>query len=317
MTKKNQKLTNISKNDFSFIKDFPKYIEDKLNELDLKYRFPNNKERDEAILENIKYLIEEEPVVAGDDRINIWENGWSENLEEYKETGDLLSIAPKYLGKHKIQRLNGKFIIPESENFEIHLVSIFQLIIFDKYLKEYSNIYEFGAGTGHNLLRVRSINKNANLYSMEWTKAGVDLINYVAKDLNDDKLFGILFDNTKPNYDIKLGLNSAVYTFAALEQLGDRTDKIIDYWLTNKPAIIINIEPMREVLDNNELLQYLSSQYCKKRGYIKSYTQKLKSLENKGLVKVHEIIKPNMGGLFIDNYSIVIWSPTSGKDRRI
>ena len=170
-------------------------------------------------------------------------------------------------------------------------------------------MYEFGAGTGHNLLRVREVNKDAGLHSMEWAKSGVEIIKNVAKDLNDNNLYGTVFDNFNPDFDIKLQPNSSIYTFAALEQLGASTDSLIDYWMANKASIIVNIEPMSEPLDDNELLQYLSISYFKKRGYLDGYISKLKCLEKKGKVVIHEIIRTGVGSLFIEGYSIISWSP--------
>ena len=48
--------------------------------------------------------------------------------------------------------------------------------------------------------------------------------------------------------------DSSVYTFASLEQLGSNTGDLINYWITNKASIVVNIEPMSEPLDDNELL---------------------------------------------------------------
>ena len=62
------------------------------------------------------------------------------------------------------------------------------------------------------------------LHSLEWTKQGVALLKYVANNLNDKKIVANEFDFTKPNYDIQLKPLSAVYTFAALDHLSDRTD---------------------------------------------------------------------------------------------
>ena len=223
------------------------------------------------------------------------------------------SIVPKYFDKYKIQRLGGEFIVPKSDNFEIGLVSIFQYIIFEKYFKEAKDIYEFGAGTGHNLLRVREVNKTAALYSMEWAKSGVEIIKNVAKDLDDNKLFGTVFDNFNPDLNIKLKPNSSIYTFAALEQLGESTDNLIDYWIANKASIVVNIEPMSEPLDDNNLLQYLSIKYFEKRGYLKNYITKLKDLEKEGKVVIHEIIRTGIGSLFVEGYSIISWSPVLKK----
>ena len=103
--------------------------------------------------------------------------------------------------------------------------------------------------------------------------------------------------------------NASIFTFASLEQMGDKTDDLIKYWTDNKAAVIVNIEPMSEPLDDNELLQYLSINYFKKRGYLDGYINKLKCLEKEGRVVIHEIIRTGVGSLFIEGYSIISWSP--------
>ena len=116
-----------------------------------------------------------------------------------------------------------------SNDFELKLVSLLQYAIFERFFKNSEDIYEFGAGTGHNLLRMREINTQARLHSMEWAKSGVKLLNLVAKAIKDNNLYGMVFDNFNPDHSIKLEPNSSVYTFAALEQLGEDTDKIINF----------------------------------------------------------------------------------------
>jgi hypothetical protein len=307
MNKEN--ILNIQIKDFSSLGEMSSFVRHKIKESNLKYSIPDIKQRDNVLLEILKYLFLEDVVLAGSHRKMQWEDGWADNLNEYLKSGDLESIVPKYFDKHSFQRLNGEFIISKSDKLEIGLVRIFQYIIFEKYFKNAKNVYEFGAGTGHNLLRVREINKKASLFSMEWTKSGVEIINRVASKLNDDNLLGVCFNNLIPDYNVKLRPDSSIYTFAALEQLGSNTDNLINYWITNKASIVVNIEPMAEPLDENELLQYLSIKYFEKRGYLKDYINKLKILEKDGKVVIHDIKRTGVGSLFIEGYSIIVWSP--------
>jgi len=302
-------MKKVEYKDFKSLNPLSSFVKDKIKNSNLLYSIPSQEKRDDIILTICKYLLADEVVVAGSHRKNDWENGWDENLQKYKKTRDIKSIVPRYFGKYDVQRLNGEFIVQETDGFESKLVSLFQYAIFNKYFKDSTSIYEFGAGTGHNLLRVREINPTAKLYSMEWTASGVELINCVAKNINDQNLSGIVFDNFNPNYNVRLDSNASIFTFASLEQMGDKTDDLIKYWTDNKAAVIVNIEPMAEPLDDNELLQYLSSQYFKKRGYLKNYINKLKTLEEEGEIIIHDIIRTGVGSLFIEGYSIIAWSP--------
>ena len=284
-------------------------LEQKVQSFNLKYNKPSQEERDAILLKICNFLFEDEVIRAGKHRKDQWEDGWKENLDEFLTSKDLNSLVPKYFDKHPVQRLNGDFILPLQDNFEIGIVSLFQYAIFEKYFKNNPNVYEFGAGTGHNLLRLREINDKANLFSMEWAKSGVDLINLVAEHIGDNKLSGRVFDNFNPDQSIVLEKDAAVYTFASLEQLGDGTDSIIDFWIKNKPSIVVNIEPMAEPLDQEDLLQFLSVKYFEKRKYLKDYITKLRALEESGIIKIHDQRKTGFGSLFIEGYSIIAWSP--------
>ncbi len=161
------------------------------------------------------------------------------------------------------------------------LLSILQYWIFEKYLKDFPTIYEFGCGTGHNLLRLRELNKKAILWGLDWAKSSQKLINGVAKALNDNALKAHHFDYFNPNYDFKLDPHGAVYTFASLEQTCKNYKKFVSYLLKNKPSLCVNIEPTGETLDQNNLLDSLSIQYFKKRKYLDGYIGYLKELEKK------------------------------------
>ena len=305
----NNNFQEVSKQDFLSLGEMSDFVKDKIELYNLQYRKPSQEERDKILLKIHKYLSSNDVVVAGSHRKTQWEDGWGENLREFLANSDLKSLSPKYFGKHKVQRINGELIIPKNDDFELKLVSLLQYAIFERFFNNSEDIYEFGAGTGHNLLRMREINTQARLHSMEWAKSGVKLLNLVAKAIKDNNLYGMVFDNFNPDHSIKLEPNSSVYTFAALEQLGEDTDKIINYWIENKPSIIVNIEPMSEPLDDNELLQHLSIQYFEKRGYLKGYIGKLRQLEKQRKIIIHEIIRTGVGSFFIEGYSVVAWSP--------
>ena len=131
----------------------------------------------------------------------------------------------------------------------------------------------------------------------------------MAEKLGDKNLSGNVFDNFQPDHSITLVKDASVFTFAALEQLGENTGAIIDYWIKNKPSIVVNVEPMAEPLDEGDLLQFLSIKYFEKRKYLKDYITKLRSLEKSGIIKIHDQRKTGFGSLYIEGYSIICWSP--------
>lgn len=285
------------------------FLKNKIRKITLRYRVLSVSERDAALKKIIDFLLADSVVSAGKHRYNQWENGWSENFNEFKKTGKISSIMPRYFGKYPINRFRQEFIYAVSKNFEIEILSILQYWIFEKYLKKFPTVYEFGCGTGHNLLRLREVNKNATLWGLDWVKSSQKIVDSIAKVLGDEKLKSYQFDYFHPDKNFKLEKNGAVFTFASLEQTGKRYKKFIDYILKNRPALCVHIEPISETLDPNVLLDFLSIEYFKKRKYIDGFTDYLKELENKNEIKIHNIQRSYIGSLFVDGYSVIIWSP--------
>jgi len=75
----------------------------------MKYRLLNKKEEEAAIIQILGILLDKSIPFSGAHRRKQWEKGWGENLESG-------NITPKYFGKFKINRLNGKFVIGEDKD---------------------------------------------------------------------------------------------------------------------------------------------------------------------------------------------------------
>lgn len=302
-------VKTVNEHDFYFSTALSKEVIELIKKSELRYRHPAKEERDLIIRDITHFLLSGDDAIAGPKRKRNWEDGWGENLAEYRKTRKLTALIPKYFDKYNIHRLRGEFVISETQNFEIKLVAVLQKFIFEKYFKNKSHIYEFGGGTGHNLIRLRAINTVAELTSLEWAQTGVDLINEVSRDLGDKKIKGQIFNNFVPDASFELSEGAGIYTFAALEQLGADTDALIDYWISQNPNLIVNIEPISELLDQNDLLQFLSVKYFEKRNYLAGYLSKLEERERNGKIVIHDKYRTGIGSRFIEGYSVVAWSP--------
>lgn len=94
------------------------------------------------------------------------------------------------------------------------------------------------------------------------------------------------------------------------EKIGARWDKFIQYILRNRPKLCIHIEPVAELLDSGKLIDYLSIEYFKKRNYLEGFLNGLRQLEKEGKVRIHRAQRTYIGSLYIEGYSVVVWSPT-------
>jgi hypothetical protein len=285
------------------------YVKDRIEKYDFRYRDATKDERDGFIRRNIDVLLDQNIVTAGEHRREDWEGGWGENYTEYSKNNSIESIKPKYFGKYPCVRWNQDYIIPMTEDFEKNSLAFIQDLLFDKYLRNTKSIYEFGCGTGHNLLRIREINKLATLWGLDWAKSSQKIINQMRDSGLDNNIYSANFDFFKPDNQFSIDDNAACITIAALEQVGTNFRPFIDYLLKKKPDICVHIEPIFELLDCNNLLDYTSIKYFQKRQYLWGLLNYLHDLENKGRINILEARRSYIGSLFIDGYSIIAWKP--------
>lgn len=280
----------------------------KITEANLSYQEISSTERDDCLIKIVNTLSDQFLVYSGAHRHEQWDKGWAENLLDYSEKNDITATKPKYFGKYPINRFEQRFIKALSADFEVNILGILQYWLFDKYLKNYNYIYEFGCGTGHNLLRLRELNSRAELYGLDWAESSQQLIENLRATGIDRNIYAHNFDFFKPDYNFQLKTNSAIFTMAALEQVGDRYKEFVDYLLENKPALCLHIEPIAELLDpEHNLLDCLSVAYFNKRKYLSGYLDYLRSLEDAGKIKILTAERSYIGSFFIDGYSVIAW----------
>lgn len=260
----------------------------------MKHRTLTPIETEKVIIHILETLLDNSVPFSGAHRRKQWEKGWGENLESG-------NITPKYFGKYKVQRLNGKFVEGKGKDYEQTMLYSIVDGLAKKYLAACPDVYEFGCGTGHNLWRIKEINPHATLHGFDWTKSSNRIVKAMGFDSHN-------FDYFHPSA-VKLAPNSGVYTVASLEQVGTNFKKFVAYLLKNKPSVVVNIEPIPELLDSTKLIDYLSIQYMHKRQYLRGYLTYLEELEKQGKIKILEARRSGIGSLFIDGYSIVVWSP--------
>ena len=284
------------------------YVKGKIIEYNFVYSELTNDEWNQCIKINVQSLIDPDLISSGKDRISQWESGWEENLREYKMQSKIGTIIPKYFGKYKYVRFKQKFIKIKSKNFEYFSLKIILDWLFDKYFRGVSSVYEFGCGTGHNLLQAASINPDAKLWGLDWTESSMRLLKKISTT-NNLEISNKQFDFFNPDKNFKIMPNSAIYTVAALEQVGSNYHDFVNYLLVQKPDYCIHVEPIEELLDENNLIDWLSIQYFNKRNYLKGFLNHLQELEKKGKVEILKAQRSYIGSLFIDGYSILVWKP--------
>ena len=305
----NKNLLTLTKEDYksAFGEKLSLLVEKTISENPVTYQKVTQKEKEKIIIGILDHLNDSFVVRAGPERIDAWNKGWNENFELILENNDLNALIPKYFGKYKHIRFNGEFIKTENKNAEYNSVKVLQTWLFEKLLSNVENIYEFGCGTGHNLVRASNINKNANIIGLDWSVSPKGIFEKINTNFGKDFSFS-RFNFFDIDRKFKIKKNSGVYTFAALEQSGKNFKDFIDYLVDNKPSVCIHIEPIAELLDSkNNLNDFLSVEYFKKRNYLLGLQKYLKKLEKEGIIEIIMEKRSNIGSLYIEGYSIIAW----------
>jgi hypothetical protein len=277
-----------------------------INEFDLTYRELTKQERDSIIL-NIIDVLNDDIEYVGKHRLEKWEKGWYENLELLKKERNVNSLIPKYFNKYDVARWKGDFIKCETEYFDYKLHIILVDAILHKYINNsYSNLYEFGCGPAYHLLRFGNFNPDINLIGLDWAKASQNIIGEINNLGINNKITGHNFDYFNPNYDINIDKNSAIFTCASLEQIGNNYKEFVDYLLAKEPELCIHFEPEADILNKNSLVDKLSIMYFNKRKYLNGFLSYLNQLQDEGKIEI--ITKRLYGGsYFIEGYPAIIW----------
>jgi len=287
----------------AFGEELSSFVREKISGFVFEYEEVQEKDKDFLVLSILK-SISAGLRKAGPHRAQDWIQGWAENRDEVKQ-----SIKPKYFGKLPHVRWQGKFIKPISEDFEYNMAQVLQFWLFEKYMSGSTSIYEFGCGTAHNLLRAEEVSPTAKLYGLDWATSSQETIKEINK-LHGKNIQGHNFNFFEIDHEFKLDTSSAVYTFAALEQVGESHTDFIDYLIGQNPSICLHVEPIAELLNpESNLLDYLSVEYFRERNYLRNFYNHLKDLETSGKIEIIRAQRSQIGSFYVDGYSIVAWRP--------
>ena len=91
--------------------------------------------------------------VSGDNDSAVWERGWGEVAlrVESLDKIDPFALSPSYFRGEKIFRLNGRYVRAVSDDAEFLIGLMIREAVLAHWLAPYSEVIEFGCGTGLNL----------------------------------------------------------------------------------------------------------------------------------------------------------------------
>jgi hypothetical protein len=278
---------------------------------DFRYDILQGASREAVILRVLKTL-GQDLEAAGKHRKQRWEDGWAENLSDFKRTGyNLAALVPKFVRPQEIIRLKGEYVRPVSSQFETDFVKILRQWMLKKWFHSVEHIYEFGCGTGHNLVDAALLYPDRQLYGLDWSQSSQAILRLL-RERHGFNIAGRAFDMLEPDDMLALCPRSGVFTIGAMEQLGCQYHAFVSFLLSQRPDICVHVETLYELYDQNSLFDYVAAKYLEKRKYLRGLLGTLQSLEREGQLQILATIR-TFGSLYHDGYSMVIWKPLKEK----
>ena len=152
-------------------KEFSTECKRMISDMDFRYKILDGEKREKILLDVLKKLDSNHLSVSGSKRKNDWEKGWSENLQKFIENDhDVLALVPAYVRPERILRLNLNYITSSDPNFELNFYTVYRQYLFRRYLSDFDSIYEFGCGTGYNLLIMAQMYPQKKFYGINCLK---------------------------------------------------------------------------------------------------------------------------------------------------
>lgn len=278
-----------------------------IQQFDFTYQIVSADEQEAIVLDVLKAIDSGNFKASGKGRKNDWEAGWQENLDAFVTSGyDIAALAPKYISKYDVSRLFWRYIKPTDGMFELNYYTVYRHYLFSSYLESVDSIFEFGCGTGYNLAIMNSMFPDKSIMGLDWAESSVKIADALGAQRRAP-ITGKRFDYFQPDYDIDFPANSAVVTLNSLEQIGNDFQPFFDFILSKKPAICVNAEPILEMYDDSNLLDYLAIRYHKARNYLTGYYDALKRLDNEGRIRILKAQRVPTGNYFHEGYSLIVW----------
>ena len=293
--------------------DFSVACRNAMEGIDFLYEIPDKESRDNIILTVLKKMQDDRQVIGAEERQIEWERGWAENLQNFINTsGSLEALVPKFIRENQPIRFNGDYIIPRNPKFEYDYMTVFRIWLFQKYLSSFKKIYEFGCGTGLNLVLLATLFPDKEFHGLDFVQSSADLVNKIGESKGWN-IQGHLFDMIRPDESVTLDEEIAIFTFGAIEQLAGRFENFILYLLNNKPGICIHVEPTVELYDEGRLFDYLAIKFHRKRGYTAGLLPYLQMLDEQNKIKLLKVKRLHFGSLFMEGYTYFVWQSLGDK----
>jgi len=275
------------------------------NESPIVYRNLSAVESERVMEEITEKINDPSTRKAGPEFKDNWESNWNENLSKFEKGIDDTALIPAFISSSEILRFRGNYIQPLSPNFEMKIVRILRHYLYENFLTDVDELHEFGAGTGFNLIQFCEVFPKKIAFGYDWSPSAIELIKK-AGDAKGLQIKASLFDMFDPDSNLSIGNNSGLLTVGAMEQLGTNWKAFLDFMISKRFKIYINIETIYEYSQSQDRYEEVTKEYIRRRNWLQGYHQELRRLENEGTIEMltQQVV---IGSRFHDSWSYTVW----------
>ncbi len=263
----------------------------------------------EKLINSIEIKIDQGFAKVGSHRADVWESAWAEVKDAFFLSGmDPKVLNPNFIGSFDYLRYNGRYVRPQVREFELFFFEIFRDWLFSTYASAFDRIYEFGSGSGFNLIELSSKFPGKELVGFDWSESAVKILNEFAGHM-DLNIRGSRFDFFNPDQTLNIPSDTLVMTFCAFEQVGTDFNPMLDFLLAKRPRLVIQMEPTLEFYDSSCRFDQIAIEYHKSRGYLSGYHTRLCELARDSRINYLRAKRLNFGSAYNECYSLHVWEP--------
>ena len=274
---------------------------------DLAFEVLSGDERERQLLRALRGAEAPDLTVSGPHRAADWERGWNENLRAFEnEALEPATLMPKY-NRHRVLRLQGEYVRVAAAEFEYAAYTAIRHHVFASWFADVDRVVEYGCGTGTSLMLLAQQFPQLQLCGLDWAPSSQAILAKLATRVGR-AIEAHRFDMFEPT-PLELGPRCGVFTSAAMEQLGDRFEPLLQHWLAQDPAICVHLEPIVEQYAEDSLFDEVARRYHERRGYLRGFLPRLRELAAQRRIELVEVRRTGLGSFFHEGYTLVVWRP--------
>lgn len=283
----------------------------------LSCREVTQQEHDAAVTKCLKFLAAD-VLESGEAYLEKWERGWGENLAEFESLvlgeNAFRAIAPKFVRKGSPVKLRGRWVIPNHPNLESDWVSRLRELLAGSYFSKIDALYEFGSGTGHNLVHFSSLLTGIKLFGYDWSLNSVNLQNAVAEKASIPLVAQRLDLFHPEGFEMPSDPSaSALLTVGTIEQLGTNYAPALSQISESGFGVVVHVETTYELYNPESLVDFLSIKYLEKRNWSRGFFAPLDELRKEGKIKILEQAR-TFGSFHHEGCTMTVWAPSGNSN---